>query len=217
MDNNGVDFATTKQFDGPEGNQYNELTLLREQERADAIRRGLIDDPSKPKALEDAQIFIGTCQDMCPMYEREQREFQNDVKRWEINPSTGRIDKELAVKAFHRPAAGNEQALPSDVRPSDVLKRTLDYLVTKIVSNCDPLDKDTHGFVRDRTRSIRQDFTLQNERGLQAIDCHERIVRFHILSLHHMCEIDGFDAHQEMEQLRKSLCLSTYEGAELIC
>lgn len=205
MNDAEFEFGTTKQFDGPEGNHYNELTILREQERTDAIRKGLIDDPDRPKALEDAQIFIGTCQDMCPMYEREQREFQNDVKRWEINPRTGRIDKDLAVKAFHRPAAGNEQALPSDVRPPDVLKKTLDYLVSKIVSKCDPLDKDTHGFARDRTRSIRQDFTLQNERGLQAIDCHERIVRFHILSLHHMCEIDGFDAHQEMEQLRKGL------------
>lgn len=197
-------FETSKTFDGPSGNNYNELTLLRDEERADAIRRGLIDDPERPKALEDAQVFRGTCMDMCPFYEREQREYQNDVKRWEINQDTGRIDRSLAVKAFHRPAAGNEQALPSDVRPPAVLSTTLDYLVDKIVSASDPLDKDTHGFVRDRTRSIRQDFTLQNERGTMAIACHERIVRFHILSLHQMCETDGFDAHQEMEQLRKS-------------
>ncbi|CCG84170.1 protein of unknown function [Taphrina deformans PYCC 5710] len=198
-------FETSKTFDGPAGNNYTELTALREKERLDAIKKGLIDDPTKPKALEDARVFRGTCLDMCPLYEREQREFQNDVKRWEINPKTNRIDKDLAVKAFHRPAAGNEQALPSDVRPPEVLSRTLDYLVQKIVSDSDPLDKDTHGFVRDRTRSIRQDFTLQNERGSVAIACHERIVRFHILSLHQMCGIDGFDAHQEMEQLRKTL------------
>ena len=201
-------FETNKSFDGPEGNNYAELTTLREKERIDAIKAGLIDDPDKPKALEDAQVFLGTCMDMCPRYEREQREFQNDVKRWEINPETGRIDSRLAVKAFHRPAAGNEQALPSDVRPPEVLTRTLNYLVNSIVSPCDPLDKDTHGFVRDRTRSIRQDFTLQNERGVEAIQCHERIVRFHILSLHHMCEVDGFDAHQEMEQLRKGWLVS---------
>lgn len=197
-------FETSKTFEGPAGNSYAELTVLREQERADAIRQGLIDDPDRPKALEEAQIFRGICMDMCPLYEREQREYQNDVKRWEVDPRTGRIDKQLAVKAFHRPAAGNEQALPSDVRPPQVLSQTLAYLVESIVSPSDPLDKDTHGFVRDRTRSIRQDFTLQNERGAEAIACHERIVRFHILSLHHMCEIDGFDAHQEMEQLRKS-------------
>lgn len=205
MDNS---VETTKSFDGPNGNLYTELTALREEERAKSIKLGLIDDPEKPKALEEARAFRGTCQDMCPRYEREQREYQNDVKRWEINPQTRRIDVNLAVKAFHRPAAGNEQALPSDVRPPEVLQRTLDYLVRNIVSPCDPLDKDTHGFVRDRTRSIRQDFTIQNERGRVAIECHERIVRFHILSLHHMCQVDGFDAHQEMEQLRKSQCHS---------
>jgi len=197
-------FGTSKTFDGPAGNNFAELTIAREREREDAIKQGLIDDPDKPKALEDAQIFRGTCMDMCPLYEREQREYQNDVKRWEMNQTTGRIDKDLAVKAFHRPAAGNEQALPSDVRPPPILSKTLDYLVQNIVSASNPLDKDTHGFVRDRTRSIRQDFTLQNERGSEAIACHERIVRFHILSLHQMCETDGFDTHQEMEQLRKS-------------
>lgn len=191
-------FETTKSFDGPAGNEYARLTALREAERAEAIRSGQIDDPEKPKALEEAQVFLGTCRDMCPLYEREQREYQNDVKKWEVNQATGRIDKDLAVKAFHRPAAGNEQALPSDVRPPQVLSATLDYLIDRVVSPCDPLDKDTHGFVRDRTRSIRQDFTLQNERGQQAIKCHERIVRFHILSLHHMCEVDGFDMHQEL-------------------
>lgn len=205
--------GTSKTFDGPAGNNYAELTIAREREREDAIKRGLIDDPDKPKALEDAQVFRGTCIDMCPLYEREQREYQNDVKRWEINQTTGRIDKELAVKAFHRPAAGNEQALPSDVRPPHILSKTLDYLIDQVVSASDLLDKDTHGFVRDRTRSIRQDFTLQNERGQEAIACHERIVRFHILSLHQMCEIDGFDAHQEMEQLRKSLCTNRLTSA----
>jgi hypothetical protein len=37
-------------------------------------------------------------------------------------PGSNRIDPTLAVKAFHRPAAGNEQPLPSDVRPPKVLK-----------------------------------------------------------------------------------------------
>lgn len=37
-------------------------------------------------------------------------------------PGTNRIDRQRAVKAFHRPAAGNDQPLPSDVRPPEVLK-----------------------------------------------------------------------------------------------
>ena len=74
----------------------------------------------------------------------------------------------------------------------------------KIVCGPEPLHA-THSFVRDRTRSVRQDFTLQNDRGVHAIECHERIARYHILCLHQLCEIKGFSQQQEMEQLRKVL------------
>ncbi|EEB09276.1 nuclear export factor Sac3 [Schizosaccharomyces japonicus yFS275] len=191
-----------------EGNRFEELRASREEERKEAIKKGLIDDPSKPRQLNEAVTFTGTCMDMCPEYEREQREYQNNLEKWEINPKSGRVDKDLAVKAFHRPAAGNEQALPSDVRPPHILKKSLDYLIDEIVCGPYPLES-THFFVRDRTRSIRQDFTLQNSRGLEAIACHERIARYHILCLHQLCEQRNFSSQQEMEQLRKvlqSLC-----------
>jgi hypothetical protein len=194
---------TVRSFEGPEGNQYEQLKVLREEERLSAIKQGLIDDPNHPKALEEAKLFLGTCTDMCPRFEREQREYQNNVERWELDPATGRIDARRAVKAFHRPAAGNEQALPSDVRPPHVLISTLDYLFDDIMCGGYPLEV-THGFIRDRTRSIRQDFTLQNNRGSEAILCHERIARFHILSLHLMRNVTGFSEQQETEQLRKS-------------
>src|ERR1700760_3545970 len=109
-------------------NRFEELKPLREVERQDAISKGLIADPLVPRSLEHALSFRGTCMDMCPEFEREQREYQKNIERWEISPVTGRVDREFAVKAFHRPAAGNEQPLPSDVRPPEVLVRTLDYL-----------------------------------------------------------------------------------------
>lgn len=67
-----------------------------------------------------------------------------------------------------------------------------------------PLEK-CHPFIRDRTRSIRQDFTLQNIRDQKAVEAHERIARFHILCLHEMCHLDEekFSEQQETEQLRK--------------
>ena len=63
----------------------------------------------------------------------------------------------------------------------------------------------SHGFLWDRTRSIRQDFTLQNIRDINAVEVHEKIARFHILSLHELCEYDEekFSQQQEMEQLGK--------------
>lgn len=43
-----------------------------------------MDDPNVPKRLEDAITMVGTCQDMCPEYERYRRERQNNLDRWEM-------------------------------------------------------------------------------------------------------------------------------------
>lgn len=52
---------------------------VRERERSDAIRQGLIADPEKPRSLSEAITPVGTCQDMCAEYERVQRVVQKDV------------------------------------------------------------------------------------------------------------------------------------------
>ncbi|KAI7868754.1 SAC3/GANP/Nin1/mts3/eIF-3 p25 family-domain-containing protein [Spinellus fusiger] len=141
---------------------------------------------------------------MCPDFELVEREYQNGLDPLEMD-EYGSADPDKTVKAYRRSAAGNEQPLPSDVRPPSVLKDTLDYLVDNVLSEY-PLLK-CHGFLRDRTRSIRQDFTLQNIRDITAVQVHERIARFHILCLHEMCELedDKFSEQQETEQLRKVL------------
>lgn len=86
-----------------------------------------------------------------------------------------------------------------------------------------PLAK-VHAFVWDRTRSIRNDFTLQNVPGFKtrdlliAVECYEIIARFHMHSLHQLSRpnIDdqGFTAHNEREQLNKTL-LSLMEFYDL--
>ncbi|BFZ61169.1 actin cytoskeleton and mitosis protein [Saitoella coloradoensis] len=191
-------------FDEPDLAHFRDLQRRRELERADAIRKGLLQDPENPRPLDEAIKFVGTCVEMCPEFERVQRERQNNVDRLECDPETGRVSKELAVKIFHRPAAGDPPQLPSDVRPSLVLKKTLDYLVDKVL--CGPHEyASVHSFVRGRTRGIRQDFTVQGVSNPVAIECHERIARFHILSSHFMCEVPEFQAQQEAEQLWKVL------------
>ncbi|KAG0018552.1 hypothetical protein BGZ81_010188, partial [Podila clonocystis] len=187
----------------PIGNRYEELKEKRVLERQEAIRKGTIPDPDKPRRLEDAITFVGTCQDMCPEFERHEREYQQSVESFEKIPGTDSIDHARAVKIYARSAAGNEQALPSDVRPPNVLLSTLEYLIKEIVAKGELAD--SHAFVRDRTRSIRQDFTLQNNRGLEAIEAHEIIARYHILCIHQLCEVKSFSQQQEMEQLRKVL------------
>lgn len=58
--------------------------MKRESERKLALEMGLIDDPDKPRSLSDAIRFAGTCEDMCPEFEMHQREYQNNVEKWEI-------------------------------------------------------------------------------------------------------------------------------------
>lgn len=128
-----------------------QLKPHRDAERVRAVNLGLIPDPLKPRRLDEALPFFGTCTQMCPEFERHEREYQNNTDRWErvssarsdtFNhsasdhiwsfdsqdlllwqyPGTMRIDPLKAVKAFHRPAAGNDQPLPSDVRPPHILK-----------------------------------------------------------------------------------------------
>ncbi|KAH8550254.1 SAC3/GANP/Nin1/mts3/eIF-3 p25 family-domain-containing protein [Umbelopsis sp. PMI_123] len=183
---------------------YEELKKLRAHEREDAMRKGLIDDPDKPRKLQDAIKFTGTCQEMCPQFERLERELQHGLDQLEKDEQ-GNADPNKCVKTYRRSAAGNEQELPSDVRPPPVLERTLDHLFNNVLSE-NAIEK-CHVFIRDRTRAVRKDFGVQNVKNMDAVRAHERIARFHILSLHEMCELDEekFSEQQENEQLRKVL------------
>ncbi|KAH9172536.1 SAC3/GANP/Nin1/mts3/eIF-3 p25 family-domain-containing protein [Lactarius sanguifluus] len=93
---------------------------------------------------------------------RYRRDRENNLFNWEV-----RVDHKRA---------------PSDLRPPPVLKRTLDYLFRQLL----PTEgfSPTFDFIRDRSRSVRNDFTMQHETGSLAIECHERCARFHILALH---------------------------------
>lgn len=63
--------------------------------------------------------------------------------------------------------------------------------------------------MRDRSRAVRNDFTIQQDRGPIAIDCHERCARFHILSLHLMSGVSGFDGALETQQLMNCAFIET--------
>lgn len=181
---------------------YEELQAMREVERKHMEVAGLVDAENTRKDLNDAISFRGTCQDMCPVFERVRRALENNVQSLERDPVTNKISRSRAVKAFSRPAAGQPPPLPSEVRPPQVLKRTLDYLVDEIL----PQLPAAHSFIWDRTRSIRQDFTYQNYFGPEAIDCNEKIVRIHLVSLHIMAGSGmEYSQQQELEQFNKAL------------
>ncbi|GAB7342668.1 hypothetical protein MBLNU457_g0823t1 [Dothideomycetes sp. NU457] len=191
--------------------RFEQLKRRREDERKDAIKRGFLADPEKPRKLAEAITPVGTCPDMCAEYERLERIVQKDVWAQETKedgtPSEGRM-----VKKFRRAAAGLDEQLPSDLRPPSTLKKTCDYLFDELVGNAESLGS-VHHFVWDRTRAIRNDFSIQQITKPSdveiAIECYERIARFHILSLHQLAvpekPYDKYDWYQEREQLDRTL------------
>ncbi|KAL8803596.1 MAG: hypothetical protein Q9182_003101 [Xanthomendoza sp. 2 TL-2023] len=200
---------------------FSTLGEKRKQERKNAIRDGLLADPDKPTTLANAITIIGKCQEMCAEFERVQRVVQfmvDDCEKVPHSQENIRVPSEdRMVKRYRRPAAGYEEQLPSDIRPPLVLQKTLDYLMDEVVGGSEPL-ANVHKFVWDRTRAIRNDFSIQQVTKMEdlriAISCFERIARFHILSLHQLAGTSetsvDFDAYQEREQLNNTLLSLIY-------
>ncbi|KAF2218501.1 SAC3/GANP/Nin1/mts3/eIF-3 p25 family-domain-containing protein, partial [Elsinoe ampelina] len=188
-----------------------QLKTRRETERKDAIRDGFLADPDRPRTLAEAITPTGTCPDMCAEFERLERIVQKDVWGQETRED-GTPDEARMVKKFRRAAAGIDEQLPSDLRPPQTLRKTCDYLFDELIGNAESL-ASVHHFVWDRTRAIRNDFSIQQITKPAdveiAIECYERIARFHILSLHQFAvqekPYDKYDWYQEREQLDRTL------------
>lgn len=120
------------------------------------------------------------------------------------------------IKRFRRSAAGYDEQLPSDIRTPKTLLQTMNYMLRHVIEDDDTLGS-IHKFVWDRTRSIRNDLSIQQltqeKDVVVAVKCLERIARFHILSLHLLSSPDNsepFDHHQEREQLNNTLLSLLY-------
>ncbi|KAI9818466.1 MAG: hypothetical protein M1827_000525 [Pycnora praestabilis] len=197
---------------------FQKLKNERDQERKDAIARGLIADPEVRTGLDKAITLVGTCQDMCPEFERVDRIVQNMVDGSCEKINSGSIPvpwEDSMVKKYRRPAAGLEEQLPSDIRPPIVLQKTTNYLFQSVVGGSQPL-ASVHSFIRDRLRCIRNDFSIQRLTKAHdlriAIECYERIARFHILALHQLSRPGNpdFSHKQEREQLDATLLSLMY-------
>ena len=104
------------------------LKTLHAQKRETYMAEGVLPDPARPDHLQNATKLVGTCMDMCPEYERLEREVQKELDRFEMAPGTTTADPRLAVKIYRRPAAGRELPLPEDVRPPAVLQLSLIHI-----------------------------------------------------------------------------------------
>ncbi|KAJ6185892.1 hypothetical protein N7519_007193 [Penicillium mononematosum] len=200
--------------------RFDKLKIDQVTQRERAIKDGQMADPNQPTSLNQAITPVGTCTSMCPDFERVERIVQKAVDKCEkyYNPSTDQLEimETKMVKRFRRAAAGNDEQLPSDIRTPRTLLQTMNYLIRYVINGGEPLAV-IHMFVWNRTRSIRNDFSVQQltqeEDVKTAVTCLERIARFHIVSLHLLsnpANTEQFDRHQEREQLNNTMLSLMY-------
>ncbi|KAJ5512580.1 SAC3/GANP/Nin1/mts3/eIF-3 p25 [Penicillium fimorum] len=200
--------------------RFDKLKIDQVRQRERAIKDGQMADPNQPTSLNQAITPVGTCTGMCPDFERVERIVQKAVDKCEkyYNPATNQLEimETKMVKRFRRAAAGNDEQLPSDIRTPKTLLQTMNYLIRYVINGGESLAA-IHMFVWNRTRSIRNDFSVQQltheEDVKTAVLCLERIARFHIVSLHLLSNptnTEQFDRHQEREQLNNTMLSLMY-------
>ncbi|KAM5281214.1 germinal-center associated nuclear protein [Ctenodactylus gundi] len=157
--------------------------------------------------LDKARTFVGTCPDMCPEKERYMRETRSQLSVFEVVLGTDQVDHAAAVKEYSRSSADQEEPLPHELRPSAVLSRTMDYLVTQIMDQREGSLRDWYDFVWNRTRGIRKDITQQHLCDPMTVSLIEKCTRFHIHCAHFMCEepMSSFDTKINNENMTKCL------------
>ncbi|EPY77865.1 hypothetical protein CB1_001169009 [Camelus ferus] len=179
--------------------------------------------------LDKARTFVGTCPDMCPEKERYMRETRSQLSVFEVVPGTDQVESRVpgapspgccprwvfgvevdhaaAVKEYSRSSADQEEPLPHELRPSAVLSRTMDYLVTQIMDQKEGSLRDWYDFVWNRTRGVRKDITQQHLCDPVTVSLIEKCTRFHIHCAHFMCEepMSSFDAKINNENMTKCL------------
>ncbi|XP_036304113.1 germinal-center associated nuclear protein isoform X2 [Pipistrellus kuhlii] len=157
--------------------------------------------------LDKARTFVGTCPDMCPEKERYMRETRSQLSVFETIPGTDQVDHAAAVKEYSRSSADQEEPLSHELRPSAVLSRTMDYLVTQIMDQKEGSLRDWYDFLWNRTRGIRKDITQQHLCDPTTVSLIEKCARLHIHCAHFMCEepMSSFDAKINNENMTKCL------------
>ncbi|KAL3278356.1 hypothetical protein HHI36_013686 [Cryptolaemus montrouzieri] len=158
------------------------------------------------------QFITGTCETMCPLEEMKMREKEHLLHILEMVPGTEKLDRPLAdpkriVKSFNRSAAGKSLAKKSQLRPPEVLLRTVNYLLDDVIQNKNVSWTVKYNFIMDRLRSVRQDMIIQNISRAYSICLLQPIVRFYAYSAYKLCheEIGVFDPYLNRKHLHECL------------
>ncbi|CRL06418.1 CLUMA_CG019518, isoform A [Clunio marinus] len=150
--------------------------------------------------------IVGTCETMCPVSEVNLRKKNNLVHYFE------RIE---FVKEFSRSAADKRQSKASDLRTFGALKKTLEYLFSRILHETDKPFNFRYDFIFNRCRAVRQEIVIQNMSCEKTVKLLEPIALFLSFSLYRLTgsPISAFDSSICGQHLKECLlkCLTCYE------
>jgi SAC3 domain-containing protein 1 len=104
-----------------------------------------------------------------------------------------KADPKRMIKSFSRSSAGAGAATAQNLRPSKVLLRTVNYLMSVILPTAEneyPFHL-LYDFIFDRLRAVRQDIIIQQISGVEKIMMYERMILFHAYAHYRLSEV-GF-------------------------
>ncbi|XP_063713368.1 uncharacterized protein LOC134841364 isoform X2 [Symsagittifera roscoffensis] len=158
-------------------------------------------------------ILVGTLDQMCPELEMYVRQSTNRVDEYELG-ADGEPDYSKFIKEYTRSSADKEIPLPHEVRSINGLIISMDYLMDTVMNLYDSKERlrsfnrgNWFNFLWNRTRSIRNDITVQNLHTVKSAELIEKITRFHIVCGYVLCDADyhEFDPKVNNEHFSKSM------------
>ncbi|KAF2069455.1 hypothetical protein CYY_009228 [Polysphondylium violaceum] len=142
----------------------------------------------------------------CPEKEITFRTNSGDINKLE-RTADGTI---VLLKKYKRNVADDYTEIPPDeIRPPPICLKVMDYMTHSVADQQNIPFSEIQNFIRDRTRSLRQDLTSQHAKDDISINIHERCTRFHIVSHHYLCELPDKDFNQFQNREQLNNCLTS--------
>ena len=114
------------------------------------------------------------------------------------------------MKQFKRSSAGQNLMNPNEIRPSDVLRKTVDYLLIDLLKDLPALLQESHSLLKfgiyydfafDRLRAVRQDIVVQRLANDTCFYILEKCIEFYAYSEYIWQHFQANKATSEIRQL----------------
>ena len=184
-----------------------------------------IEKPEKIEEKKDINKIIPLLNGMCSEREMKEREEQNLLSIFELDPEKTKYDNktqqyikkvkpEFAIQTYTRPGGDLNKVDNSDLRTPKALRDTMNYIINEIIDSDHIKNKkftklfqidfkEICLFVTDRFRAIRKNFTILDnmKSNKDCIICHEQIARFLIICLNETIDIKSISGDQGIYNL----------------